>query len=785
MTDLASFRHTLLTPLNHIIGYTEILMEDAGAPELTVARSELKAIHTAAYQVLQLIQRSRSPGQDAPRAEFEPLPAEAVLLLKKIGDHASTVRDVFRFGGSDIRRIVDAADCLARLLEKPSMAAPLPDLFSNGNGTPVCAARLLVVDDDENNRDMLKRLLEPAGYEIETACSGEHGLGMLRSAKFEVILLDIVMPGMNGFDVLSALKADQELRQTAVIVISALDEMESVSRCIEMGADDFVAKPFDRVILQSRISAVIKRGIAERERAQLADWFRLLLEATGEGIFGINRNGECTFINGAATKMLERSREELIGQTIHDVVHDSRTNGANYPADACPMNRAATYGEASRTVDEVFWRTQDESFPVEYSSNPIFHDGELQGAVITFSDVSERKRTEAKFRETAKLESIGVLAGGVAHDFNNLLTGILGNASFVLDSPGLSGADRERLEYVIQSSERAADLTKQLLAYASKGRYEIRSVDLPQLIQETMNLIQTLISRSVRLDLQLDHSVHSVDADPTQIQQVILSLVINAGEAIGELRTGAVLIRVFEQVLDQEAANRIGGKDFAAGTYVVLEVSDTGLGMSPEVQGRIFDPLYTTKFAGRSLGLAAVMGIVKSHQGAIHVTSSVGQGSRFEIYLPPAKNSQRRKAETDKAENRRNGRILVVDDEDIILRTTEAILARGGYGTVLASDGEEAVSLLQKDAKSISAVLLDVMMPGMSGDETFRKLRMIRPDIPIIISSGYNEVHVMQYFEGSQVSAFIQKPYSSVQLVEKIDSIVNKKIPDRAFARGE
>ena len=577
MTDPASFRHTLRTPLNHIIGYTEILLEDASAPEFASVRSELKIIQAAAHELLQVIQRSLSPGHDGTAAEFDVLRAEAKQILKKVGDHASALKDNFSFGGDDIRRIAEAVDCLTLLLEKPSIPT-LPGLLNAGSNTPVCPARLLVVDDDENNRDVLKRLLERVGYDIETASGGEQAIAMLRSTKFDVMLLDIVMPGMNGFEVLSELKADLEPRQTAVIVISALDEMESVSRCIEMGADDFVAKPFDRVILQSRISAVIKRVTAEREKAQLADWFRLLLESTGEGIFGIDRNGECTFINGAAIQMLGRAREDLIGQSIHDALHAFHANGTSYISGACPMNRAALYGEASRTVDEVFWRTPSECFPVEYSSNPIFHAGDLHGAVITFSDISERKRTEAKFQQAAKLESIGVLAGGVAHDFNNLLTGILGNASLVMDSPALTAGDRDRLDHVIRSSERAADLTKQLLAYAGKGRYEIRSVDLPEVILETVNLVQAMVSKTVRLDLQLDHAVPCLEADPSQMQQVIMNLVINAGEAIGELRTGTVAIKVFQEVLDGEMANRLGGKEFAAGPYVVLEVTDTGSG---------------------------------------------------------------------------------------------------------------------------------------------------------------------------------------------------------------
>ena len=710
--DIATFRHSLRTPLNHIIGYSEMMIEDTDAEKQFAPQAELKNVQRTAHHLLQLIQKRSLPTHEwLPETEYRSLREESESLLDQISEHIRQLTDVLDYKNPDILRIISATEMLRELLESSTFNPRTSAAPATQRQPTVCAARLLVVDDDENNRDMLQRQLRRMGYEVEAAPDGPRALELLKQSPFDLILLDILMPGMDGFEVLTALQASPLLRNTPVIVLSALDEMDSVARCIEMGASDFIAKPFEKTILQSRISAVTKRRTAEQERAQLADRLRQLLESTSEGIFGIDRAGNCTFINEAATKMVGYSREELLGKPIHEAVHGKRTGGAHYPSEECPMNRAAIYGQASRVVDEVFWNSNGEPFPVEYAVNPVYHDGLLEGAVITFADISERKKTEERFRETAKLESLGVLAGGVAHDFNNLLTGILGNASLVLYSQTLSETDRERLGFVIQASERAADLTKQLLAYAGKGRYEIRKVDLPSLVRDTANLLQTMIPRTVTLDFQFEPKPMAVEGDPSQIQQIIMNLVINGGEAIGEPYTGKVTVSTYKDFVDESRAKKLG-EHVTAGKFMVLEVSDTGCGMNAEVQARIFDPFYTTKFTGRGLGLAAVAGIVKSHHGAIEVQSALHRGTRFRVYLPSSEGASTPGAvvETPQAAAS-SGLVLVVDDEEIILRTTRAVLESSGFRVLVASGGEEAIKIFRGQAIDVSLILLDMMMP--------------------------------------------------------------------------
>lgn len=766
MIDLASFRHALRTPLNHIIGYSEMLVEEAVERGASDELSGLREIRGAAQELLKLVQ-----GHLAPSLEYLPENGLARLRQDAAEPLATIEQRASEFTGADIDRIARAAENLRGCLENPprdSAAASNPATIPG-----VHFGRLLVVDDDATNRDILSRQLAKQGYLIETARGGLDALELMGRNHYHVVLLDLIMPGMDGFEVLSAMKANSKLRSVPVIMISALDEMASVSRCIEAGADDFISKPFDRVILASRIGAVVRRGKMELERSELAERLELLLESTSEGIFGVDRSGQCTFINGAALKQLGYQRNEILGRRIHDLIHYKHPDGSPYLFQEGALFQAIHSGKSKRVTSDMLYRKGGEAFPVDYSASPITHEGEIIGAVALFSDISERKLTEEKFRQTAKLESLGVLAGGIAHDFNNLLTGILGNASLVLWSDGLAETDREKLEFIVQSSERAADLTKQMLAYAGKGKIEVRSVLISNVIRDTTSLLATMIPKTVRLHLELTDTA-PFDGDPSQIQQVAMNLVINAGESIGEPYPGTVTVQTREELVDPEAAQKIGAGELVPGRYVVLEVADTGCGMGPEVQARIFDPFYSTKFTGRGLGLAAVHGIVTGHRGAIRVLSSPGSGSRFQVYFPAAVPKLVTPVFTRNPELKTgiSGRVMIIDDEEMILKTTQGVLRSSGFETIGVNNGEEAIALFKQEHAAISVVLLDMMMPGMGGDEVLRYLRVIRRDIPVIVTSGYTEEQVMRYFSGRRVSAFLQKPYRSEALIEVVGRVV-------------
>src|SRR5690242_15920579 len=376
--------------------------------------------------------------------------------------------------------------------------------------------------------------------------------------------------------------------------------------------------------------------------------------------------------------------------------------------------------------------------------------------------LEERARNEARLRETQKLESVGLLAGGIAHDFNNILTGVLGNASLALDEVSPDSHLASRLAEVVRATERAAHLTKQLLAYAGKGRFVIERLDLSQQVREISALVQTSIPRTVQVRLELAEGLPCIEADPAQIQQVVMNLVINGAEAIPEGDTGTVLITTgVQDVDDAYIQTAVPGSDIKQGRYVTLEVHDTGIGIAPDVVSRIFDPFFTTKFAGRGLGLAAVRGIVQGHSGAMKVYSTPGQGTTFKLLFPASRKEGQRRLEkvSEQAALIGSGTVLVIDDEEIVRRTAQATLEHFGYEVVVAEDGRQGLDAFRRLADRVDVVLLDMTMPVMSGEETFRKLRGIRPDIKVILSSGYNEAEAIRSFSGKGLAGFVQKPY--------------------------
>ena len=411
--------------------------------------------------------------------------------------------------------------------------------------------------------------------------------------------------------------------------------------------------------------------------------------------------------------------------------------------------------------------------------------GEIVGITCTAVDITEHRRAEEALRHTQKLESLGVLAGGIAHDFNNLLTGILGNASLALRTIGSDEPPETvapLLHDVIRASERAADLTRQLLAYAGKGQFVIEPVDLGSLSAELLPLVRASIPKHVELQLVHGSDLPRVDADPTQLQQLVMNLVINGAEAIPP-DGGTVTVKL-DRYERAEPEPGDATTELAPGTYVTLEVRDTGLGMSPETIERIFDPFFTTKFLGRGLGLAATQGIVRAHQGAIRVTSEPGEGTTFLVLLPASATAAEPAGEPDpmpapKPPARRTRRrpsgpptILVVEDEPVVRSLARSALEDAGYRVLVAEHGGDAVELIANDRGTVAAVLLDANMPVMTGAEAATRIRALRPALPIIVSSGYNEEETLPQF-AAVTPHFLQKPYGPQSLTEAVGRVLS------------
>jgi len=385
--------------------------------------------------------------------------------------------------------------------------------------------------------------------------------------------------------------------------------------------------------------------------------------------------------------------------------------------------------------------------------------------------IEERLKLEEQLLHTQKLESLGVMAGGIAHDFNNILTTIIGNAELGLmrmkqESPGINN-----LRMIEQAAKQAANLAQQMLAYSGKGTFVIEHLDLNALLEEMLHLLEVSISKMATLQLNFDPDLPPVEADATQIRQIVMNLVINASEAIGD-NSGVITITTGYRDCDKRYLKNITGNEgLKEGLYVFMDIADTGCGMGKDIMAKIFDPFFTTKFTGRGLGMAAVLGIVKGHKGAIKVTSEPGKGTSFRILLPASGSSaEAANLDDDTFDWRGEGTVLLVDDEKRIRDITREMLREFGFTTITAADGRDAIEKFRENP-DVVFVILDLTMPHMDGEQCFHELKRINPDVKVILSSGFSEHEVTLKFAGSGLAGVIQKPYTFSELKEALQKI--------------
>jgi CheY-like chemotaxis protein len=363
-----------------------------------------------------------------------------------------------------------------------------------------------------------------------------------------------------------------------------------------------------------------------------------------------------------------------------------------------------------------------------------------------------------------------LLAGGIAHDFNNLLVGVIGNASLAQKLLPAGHDVAEYLEEILKSGEKAAHLTRQMLAYAGKGRFEVQPLNLSAVVEEMSGLVRSSISRAVLLRTNLEPDLPAVEADPGQIEQVVMNLLINAAEAIGD-KSGLIAVQTGVRDLDKGHIDlELEDADIRPGRYVFLEVRDNGCGLDEATKARIFDPFFTTKFMGRGLGLAAVAGIVRAHRGAIKVSSTSDKGSSFLVLFPAGNRAAAAPAPARQEDERLvgSGTILLVDDEETVRGLAKKTLEQYGYDVLVADSGPAAIAIFKRASNRISLVILDLSMPGMDGRATLPELLKIKPDVAVIISSGYSEAETLNLFAESHIAGFIQKPYTARQLAMKV-----------------
>ena len=410
----------------------------------------------------------------------------------------------------------------------------------------------------------------------------------------------------------------------------------------------------------------------------------------------------------------------------------------------------------------------------------LFIDGFIQDITAAQTAKKEHEQLDRKVQETQKLESLGVLAGGIAHDFNNLLTSILGNASLASMEVPLGSGTSVCLEQITEASMRAADLCKQMLAYSGRGRFVVQNLDLGELVEQTAQMLQISISKKCVLRFRLEKGIPPIEVDATQIRQVIMNLVINGSEAIGD-KSGVISLSTGLTRIDRNyLQSTLMDPDLPEGDYVFLEVSDSGCGMSPETEAKIFDPFFTTKFTGRGLGLAAVLGIVRGHKGALKVYTEPGRGTTFKLLFPATVGSTDTAVTGASPETAWHfaGTVLVVDDEETIRSTASRMMRTIGLNPLFACDGREAVELFRAEPERFDLVLLDLTMPHMDGAQAFTELRRIRPDVSVVLMSGFNAHEALIPFNGKGLAGFLQKPFTFSSLKTVLKNTLQSTAPD-------
>jgi len=510
--------------------------------------------------------------------------------------------------------------------------------------------------------------------------------------------------------------------------------------------------------------AVINDKTRKKDAEAVIKKLTYALDQSVDGISIHGMDGRFIYVNRAFASMHGYSAEALIGMKIATTVSEDELKNNLH-------RKNHILNDGSWTGESTHRRKDGRLFPVFISITQLVNDQKIPEAYLTFvRDISQQKEIEAQLRHAQKMEALGTLAGGIAHNFNNLLMGIQGTASLVLLHTDPDHPHYQRLKSIEKLVHSGSKLTNQLLGYAREGRYKVKSSHLNQLVQETAETF-ALTKKEILTHFDLEPNLYGIRADEDQIEQVLLNLYINAAEA---MRSGGDLY-VSTKNVTHEAMK---GKPYKpkAGPYVLLTVKDTGIGMDKETMQRIFDPFFTTKglAEGTGLGLASTYGIIKAHGGYIDVDSEKGYGSSFSIYLPATEEVSEEK-ELSSSLLKGRGTILLIDDEENVLDVGGQMLNRLGYEVLLASGGQEALQIYKENQNKIDVVLLDMVMPRISGGETYDRMKEINPELKVLLISGYSINGQATEILKRGCDGFIQKPFDMSELSQKIREVLDKE----------
>lgn len=627
--------------------------------------------------------------------------------------------------------------------------------------------RLFVVEDDPDSALLIRRHLERAGHTVTLCRSGADGLIVLGHTAFDLVLLSARLPDMGGLDFLHSLT--REGVSVPVLIVMHDQDAETARRVLRAGAVDYIVKDAALTFL----GELPKRISESATRHRLEQMNRLLihaLESARDGILITDLQGVILKVNQAVEELTGYSRQELLGQTprlLKSSVHGPEVFVQMWQT---ILAQRSWQGELTN-------RRKDGSlFQVSLTVSPIVDDqGRMTHFVGILRDISEHKQLERALLQAQKMQSVGTLAGGVAHEFNNLLAGINGYAALGLREPDIGPTLQDFLERIVSLSERAAELTRQLLAFARKPALARNRTAMVELVRNTAELVGRTLCQEVIVDLpQNEEARHApiVEADANQLQQALVNLALNARDA---LPTQPIIFRLRSVLLTSDQA--AFPQQVPAGDYVVLEVEDHGCGMSAEVLNQALDPFFTTKEVGQGtgLGLPMVFGIVQGHQGYLTIDSAPQRGTRVRLYLPRALASEaesrppllRGNAGAVEPQTTPSRSILVIDDEEAVLDVVRRFLQIAGHEVVCAASGQDALERLSA-GQPCDLIILDLMMPREDALTTFQRLRQRRPGVPVLLCTGLPQADPAPELLRNGAAGLIHKPFRMKELWQAV-----------------
>jgi two-component system, cell cycle sensor histidine kinase and response regulator CckA len=652
---------------------------------------------------------------------------------------------------------------------------------------------ILVVDGEPDSRTLLTEILTAEGYEVRAADEGNLALASIAEKRPDLVLLDIRMPGMDGFEVCRQLKKNAETRGIPVIFLGASGEP---SKCIEgfkPGGVDFVTKPFRREELLARVRTHLEFGrvrthleaqVAERtaELQETKERFRTMADTAPIMIWASGTDKLCTFFNKSWLAFTGRTMEEELGDGWSSLVHpDDLDRCLSIYTSSFDARQSFQMEYRLRRADGEYRWILDKGVPL-FAPESVF-----RGYIGSCLDTTDFKNAQEEALRRQKLESIGVLAAGIAHDFNNLLSSIVADTDLALSEMDAGSLPIAEVQEIRRVAFRASEIVRELMVYSGRETAaDFEPVQIALLIKDMVELLKISVSKHVTFITDFEQDLPSVKGLAPRIRQVVMNLIINASEAIGE-NHGTITV---------SAARVTGGKDLVAerameltpGDYVRMEVSDTGCGMTEEQTRKIFDPFFTTKFAGRGLGLAVVQGIVRAHGGAIHVRSAAGRGTTFQIFLPcwaeQGQPEDHARAIVPEPINRGMRTVLVVEDEELLRRAMAKVLGKEHFTVIEAADGSAGIDLLRARGNEIDLVLLDSTLPGATAREVAAEAQRIRPDINFLFISAHSKEVARQSINLPESVPFLRKPFPLRDLARTLHEVFASPASARARSQG-